>query len=73
MVYPGMVLYSSTSLPTGVVVAFRVKAMYRPSANACDSIWLVDVMRVETRGRDKVSVTEDAVFEFELERMRLAP
>lgn len=71
--HPGLVLYGAHPLPTGAVVAFRLKSLYRPEANASDSVWLVDVMRVETRGREEVCVTEDALYEFELARMKRAP
>lgn len=73
---PGMVLYSTLALPTGAVVAYRVKRLYREGpAGAWEShsVWMVDVMRVETNERNEVSVTEDAFYEFELKRMRLWP
>jgi hypothetical protein len=70
--YPGLVLYSANPPPTGAVVAFRLRSLYKPAANSCDSIWLADVMRVEVR-REEVTVTEDALYEFELHRMRLVP
>lgn len=70
--YPGLVLYNVNPSVTGAVVAFRLKSLYRPQAHAAHSVWLVDVMRVEVR-REEVTVTEDALYEFELHRMRLVP
>jgi hypothetical protein len=71
--YSGLVLYGAHPLATGAVVAFRLKSVYIPSGQPSSVLWLVDVMRVETRGREEVCVTQDAIYEYELERMRVTP